>query len=510
MTSSPFLPRLLLIYGVCIPVAIFVGYFLATPLDLVPFVIFALLVMLLGIPLLMRWHHPLLVFSWNAAMIVIVLPGQPYLWVPMAGVSFLFGLLDRILSKRETFMNVASVVWPLVLLALIIIFTAKTTGGVGFRSFGSTSYGGKRYVVMLAAILGFFAFVGRGVPIHLAPRYAALFFLSSVTAMLSNLAFAGGPALYFLYYVFPVDYALTQAGATFAVTGNPVMRLTGLSVAAVGFFCFMLVRYGILGVLDFSKPWRLLIVLAVTFVSLLGGFRSFAIVLGLLLLFQFFLEGLHTTKYLPVGIITAVLALSLLLPFASELPRAVQRSLSFIPFIQMDADTRRDADGSVDWRFRMWQALVPEVPKYLWIGKGFAINPTDLYLTEDGVKKGLRSDIEPALITGTYHNGPLTLLIAFGIPGALAFGLFLIGAGRALYRNYRYSPTALRSINTFLLSYFLARAVYFVLFYGQIAEDLYLFTGVTGLSICLNGGVRSEGPVADQLAPELVAVGQPA
>src|SRR5262245_42429650 len=127
MVSSPFLPRLLLIYGISIPLAIFVGYFLANPLDIVPFFIFTLLVMLLVVPLFLRWYHPILIFSWNAALIIILLPGQPYIWVPMAGAAFLFSVLDRILSKRETFLSVPSVTWPLVLFAIVVFFTAKVT-----------------------------------------------------------------------------------------------------------------------------------------------------------------------------------------------------------------------------------------------------------------------------------------------------------------------------------------------------------------------------------------------
>src|SRR5207244_97177 len=102
-----------------------------------------------------------------------------------------------------------------------------------------------------------------------------------------------------------------------------------------------------------------------------------------------FFEGLHTTKYLPIVALTAILTLSILLPFASTLPSSAQRSLSFIPFIQIDAGARRDAESSLDWRLRMWSVLRPEVPKYLWIGKGFAINPIDMYLTEEGIKRGI-------------------------------------------------------------------------------------------------------------------------
>src|SRR5207247_7189475 len=143
--------------------------------------------------------------------------------------------------------------------------------------------------------------------------------------------------------------ALQQAGATFALGGSPLVRLTGLSIASTGVLCFMLLRYGIRGCLDFSKPWRFLIVLVVVFASLLGGFRSSVILLGLILTCQFLFEGLHTTKYLPIFAMTSILTLSVLLPFASVLPHSAQRSLSFIPFIQIDADSRRNAEDTLDW-----------------------------------------------------------------------------------------------------------------------------------------------------------------
>ena len=428
----------------------------------------------------------------------------------MSGVAFLFSILDRILSKRETFLNVPAVTWPLILFAAVVVFTAKTTGGIGLRSLGSETYGGKRYMLILAAILGYFAFIGRAVPVRLVPRYAALFFLSSATAMMSNLIFAAGPAFYFLYYVFPVDYALQQAGATFALGGSPLVRLTGLSIASTGVLCFMLLRYGIRGCLDFSKPWRFLIVLVVVFASLLGGFRSSVILLGLILTCQFLFEGLHTTKYLPIFAMTSILTLSVLLPFASVLPHSAQRSLSFIPFIQIDADARRNAEDTLDWRLRMWSVLRPEVPKYLWLGKGFALNPIDLYLTEEGTKRGLRQDIEVSIITGSYHSGPLTLLISFGLPGTIAFVLFIIGATTVLYRNYRNGPVELRATNTFLLSYFVARSLYFFAFYGDLSGDLFLFTGAVGLSICLNGGVQSRVPAQAAQPMELIPAGQTA
>ena len=37
-------------------------------------------------------------------------------------------------------------------------------------------------------------------------------------------------------------------------------------------------------------------------------------------------------------------------------------------------DARLDAEGSTEWRLDMWKALLPEVPQYLLLGKGFAFS----------------------------------------------------------------------------------------------------------------------------------------
>ena len=75
----------------------------------------------------------------------------------------------------------------------------------------------------------------------------------------------------------------------------------------------------------------------------------------------------------------------------------------------------------------------------------------------------------------------------FGIWGLIAFGWFCVASLRYLYRNYKSGTSELRPINTFLLSYFAARLVFFVIFFGGFWSDFCMFTGIIGLSISLNG-----------------------
>jgi hypothetical protein len=191
-------------------------------------------------------------------------------------------------------------------------------------------------------------------------------------------------------------------------------------------------------------------------------------------------------------LLAGVLGGALLIPFASKLPLSVQRSLSFLP-LDIDPVARQSAQATVEWRLGMWTTLLPEVPKYFWLGKGYAIDPTDLYLTHQAMLQGLVQDYEEAIVTGDYHNGPLCLLIPFGIWGLVGFVWLLVAGGVVLYRNYHFSEASTRNLNIFLFSSFLARATFFFVGFGSLYTDLSIFLGLFGLSVAVNG-VRSRQP----------------
>jgi hypothetical protein len=92
-------------------------------------------------------------------------------------------------------------------------------------------------------------------------------------------------------------------------------------------------------------------------------------------------------------------------------------------------------------------------------------------------------------LAGDYHNGPLSVILPFGIWGVITFVWFLFAAIRVLHANYRYGDSSLRMINTFLLAAFVARVIFFFLLVGALNSDMLVFCGLLGLSVSLNGGV---------------------
>ena len=70
MTSASTLFRSLIIYCVCIPLAVILGYLMANPFDLATFGVMGVLFFLLLTPLLLKWHHTWLIASWNMSMVL--------------------------------------------------------------------------------------------------------------------------------------------------------------------------------------------------------------------------------------------------------------------------------------------------------------------------------------------------------------------------------------------------------------------------------------------------------
>jgi hypothetical protein len=449
----------------------------------------------LSVPLLMRWYHPLLVISWNAAINPVVLPGRTSLWMVMTVVSLFFAVLSRAVNSKARFIHIPPVTYSLLFMAVVAVITVSMTGGVGLASMGSSRFGGGRYVQLLMGIAGYFALTSRRIPPHRAGLYVACFFLSGMTYAVADIALLVGPQMGFLLAIF-------GGGAT--VDPNNVnasmVRVWGLGMMATAIYTYLLARFGIRGVLDLNRPWRLLAFLLVLSIGLAGGFRSYVAIFALTFIALFFFEGLHRTRYLPIVLGAVVLGGTIILSQADRLPLVAQRALSFLPG-RFNFDAMESARSTTVWRLEMWRQVLPDVPKYLFHGKGYVLDPTELYLAGVSQHRFRGEGLAGTIVAGDYHNGPLSILIPFGIYGMIAFVWFLVAGTRTLYRNYKFGDPAYRTVNTFLLGAFVARTFWFFLFFGGFHSDIAYFTGLLGLGVALNGA-----DVTLRTQPEVAAV----
>jgi hypothetical protein len=485
MANAINIPKTHLIMGLSVPLAVLLGYFVAEPMELGSLAVVVFVLVVLSIPLMMKWHYGLLVFAWNSAICPAFLPGQPTFWALMALIGLLFALLNRAVSANAQFIIEPSITMALLALVGVVVVTGMITGGFGVHMLGSGQYGGKHYFYFLAAVAGYFVFTSQRIPPHRAGLYVALFFLSGLTYAVSEFANLADLTSGFVWLFFAPAGSMRQAalegplGSSFGI-----LRLNGLAFVGGALYSYLLARFGIRGLLDLARPWRLLLLALALAVGTLSGFRSFVLFGGLTFALVFYLEGLHRTRYMPALLSVILLGSVVVLPQAEKLPLVVQRTLSFLPG-HFDYAARESASSSLDWRVEMWKEVMPEVPKYLFRGKGWGIDARDFFTSVEMGEVG--NPLASTILVGDFHNGPLSVLIPFGLYGAIAFVWFLVAGLRVLHRNWKFGSPALHSVNTLLLAAFAARAVFFFGFFGSLHSDMAIFTGILGLSVALNG-----------------------
>jgi O-antigen ligase len=366
--------------------------------------------------------------------------------------------------------------------------TARFTGGIGLNIAGSASVGGRRYVWLLGAIAGYFALASQRIPPDKAKLCATAFFLSPVTSAISDLtSFMGPSAVYYIFLLFPSNGA--GPVETDAFTGPvQIERLGGITTACTAVFSTMLALLGIQGIFTLRKPWRAALFMTVGILSMFGGFRSSLLYLVLTVGMVFVLEGLLSSRLLPSLVCAVVLGCVILIPFTDRLPLSMQRALTVVPYLNLDESAVASAKGSTEWRLGMWRQVTPQIPRYLFLGKGYSINATEL----EKLKEDVQGDEGEAgaILAGDYHNGPLSVIMPFGIAGVIGF-LWFIGAGiKVLYFNYKYGDPALRHVNTFFLAVFLTKVIFFFTIFGSLYSDMAIFTGLLGVNVSINGGMR--------------------
>ena len=480
------IPRAHLVMALCLPLAVLVGYFLAEPMDSGSMAVIVLVMFVLAVPLLMKWHHIGLVLAWNSTVAFSFMPGQPFAWMLFAMASLLFAVINRSVDAQSRMINIPSLTKPILFLFAVVAITCVVTGGIGLRSLGAVRYGGRNYVYIAAAVAGYFAFSSQRIPVEKAGLYVACFFLPGVLSLIPTLAYKLGASYYFLFSFFPAGGVVEQALEEHSLMDAGIVRINGLGSAGPALYTFLLARYGIRGLLDISKPWRLPLLAVAVLACAASGYRSFLILFGLTLLSVFYFEGLHRTRLLAVFAGIAVSVAALVLPNAEKLPLAVQRTISFLP-VKVDPAAERSASDSTAWRIEVWKVALPQIPKYFFKGKGFKMDPNELYMTEMSAQHHVMNPYEAPLVTGDYHSGPLSVMIPLGIFGVIAFVWVLVAGVRYLVHNRKFGDERLRNINTFLLAFFVAKIVFFVGVFGSMYSDLYTFMGILGLSVSLNG-----------------------
>ena len=170
--------------------------------------------------------------------------------------------------------------------------------------------------------------------------------------------------------------------------------------------------------------------------TLMSGFRSTLLMIaGLMLIASYLRRGvLEAGRLAFLGVGVAVLIV--LSSYVVELPRAIQRSFSFLPG-KWDAYAVAEAEHSTQWRIFMWKEMLL-TDRYIenkWLGDGFGFTQQqyELMMTQAGQEQVQ----ENFLIVGEVHSGPITAIRFVGYLGLLLYTCLLVAMAREALRLCR-------------------------------------------------------------------------
>src|ERR1700686_4408728 len=109
MTGAPNTVRALFVYALVIPMALVLGYYLASGsgsyVDLSSWAPVLIVFGVMSAPLFLKWHMPMLLLALNSTVVVFFLPGSLPLWFAMAAISLTLSFAQRALDRETRFVH---------------------------------------------------------------------------------------------------------------------------------------------------------------------------------------------------------------------------------------------------------------------------------------------------------------------------------------------------------------------------------------------------------------------
>ncbi len=428
---------------------------------------------LLAIPMLIFFlNHQRLLFkavivTFFSGLTLPILPGGLTLF-HMLALLYIVIVIVGYAFRKQTRVAPDGFTWSIIAFSTIVMLVVAVRG-FGFRFLGDDNWGGLRYVelfILLGLVLNAKATI-------LTPDEWRKTFLAGLgftfIPFLSEVIFIVSGGLIWHHYYF-VNVQIATIGAFVRETaGHELVRLQ--SANRLGSFLMITSLFFLI-----YKPKKLLVfsVLFLFAVLLIGlsGHRS-----GFfdLIVFPWIVGLVYFKKTLPrylavstAGLFAALLMIYSIAPF---LPLQFQRAVSWLPGIQVETVARDDADGTLEWRFDVWDMALLELrqnPEFFVIGKGLTYSSHEYMAME--LSGRLYGNYLWAIITSTYHQGILSLLIILGIPGLIVGTLFL---GLGLYLNrpsqlHRSFDQVLKSIHLLIFAYTSLIVAKFFTIYGDV------------------------------------------
>jgi hypothetical protein len=406
--------------------AVWAGFTLAEQ----PYLVFAGLAGLLYVGTLAVNARPLawlIIALQPAALIVPFFPGRPFWWelcALLAWPSLLaYFLVNR--QKLEALKFDRLEKWALMALGgyVGVIVILMLYRGVGFRAFGGGQMGGRFYtqqmVLTILPLLMISTLLSRKqLVVAVCVGWGLAF-----TYLISDFSFSLTGSLQKVLYFFelPTDAVNFELG--FEATG--LRRYQSFGIVGAALFSATLIWVSLRDLLSHRALLGLPILFGAILLSLSSGHRAAFIQIMVTLAFLTFFQRFWTPLRAVFAVVFATAAIASLYFVAADLPLSVQRSISFLPGIEVAALARDNALDTLNDRIEVLKLAINDIPRYLLIGRGFGMARFDI-LPSDEVYAGVWLQY----MNGAFYNGLLGSLLKTGIAGFLCTGSFVFWVSR--------------------------------------------------------------------------------
>ncbi|MEP6668560.1 MAG: hypothetical protein ABJF10_05370 [Chthoniobacter sp.] len=390
---------------------------------------------------------------------------------------------------------------------LVYMFVTYVRNPVGVEAFGSDRVGGKPYVDIIIAYLGFWV-LGRSTA-SVRESYLIIF-----------LGFMGNACLAFVNFVafrFPsttaplanlysgIAAAESAEGATAVDEGGRLSYLGGVGGNLVATACSFWHPFTLVNPMHF---WRFAMFFAGLIAVLLSGFRSGLFgMFEIFLLASFFRGGIGDVVRAAALMVVALAFLVGMQGNIVNLPFPAQRALSFLPG-KWDYGAKSEAEGSTEWRVEMWKVML-DGNKYIenkWLGDGYGFTHRQLEIMASNQFSGSNADQqENLMISGGVHSGPVSSIRFVGYIG-LAIFLALLGlvAWRSIRLVQRARGTPLFPLVLLGTIPSIALPFNFIFIFGAFDADLPNVVITIGFQKMLENSLNAYFAGTEKAAPEVI------
>lgn len=207
-------------------------------------------------------------------------------------------------------------------------------------------------------------------------------------------------------------------------------RFGGMQWAGWSAMLALCARYNPITLISPLYPFRALLFGVAIGAILLSGFRSLILFAMMAFLLSSLLRGnLKDLWIAGAGMVLGLLTLIVVQGSLVQLPASMQRAMSWLPG-DWDDSIVQEANWSSQWRFEMWGWAWNDdriLRDKTW-GQGFGLSLDDMSLIAASMMAGQGgqsllggSDRESFLITGSFHNGPLSTIKYIGVVGLMLY-----------------------------------------------------------------------------------------